>query len=183
MEIWKPQAVDSRIIINLRPFIKLWLLIRPLNLFWKDPTSPSHIYVHFLSAVHLPRLLFFRPSEKGSESTRVRTRLWDICGFRFSLPPTGCCWRHARIPFDKGRRSSGPIIQTSRHGREDRRDGVSKATCSLSARSLTPCPLAGQSGAAKRKRVGKVERSMRKKERDAEHDAIYSYPAAQHVVP
>lgn len=34
---------------------------------------------------------------------------------------------HARIPFDKGCRSSWPIIQTSRRGREDRFKGISKA--------------------------------------------------------
>lgn len=117
-------------------------------------------------------------SVRGRKGVRalVCTRLWDICGFRFSLPPTGCCWRHARIPFDKGRRSSGPIIQTSRRGREDRRDGVSKATCSLSARSLALRPLAGQSGAQRSERESKEEHGGEGER--WRHDAIYSYPVA-----
>lgn len=115
-------------------------------------------------------LVFSFPVLGEREREHSCARVWGIfAGSVFLRHPLGCCWRHARIPFDKGRRSSGPIIQTSRRGREDRRDGVSKATCSPSARSRTLRPSSqSKRSTAKRKRVGRERREARGKGREME---------------
>jgi len=80
----------------------------------------------------------------------------------------------------QGPRSSGPIIQTSRRG-EDRRDGVSKATCSPSAPLLHPSSLSrSKQSTAKRKRVESKEKHGRKRER--ERDMLFIH-TLQPVIP
>jgi len=72
----------------------------------------------------------------------------------------------------QGPRSSGPIIQTSRRG-EDRRDGVSKATCSPSARCCILRPLAGQSKVQRSERESRAERNTVRRERKRERCYLF----------
>lgn len=73
----------------------------------------------------------FEDCRRRASLLRMRNHPWSPCYFyrvtESSLCRTFDAPHHARIPFDKGCRSSRPIIQTSRRGREDRSKGISKA--------------------------------------------------------
>jgi len=127
----------------------------------------------------LPNSLFssflFSFPTQGKARLYVRARLWDICGYRFSPPPTGA------VDVTPGYHSTRtPLFWANNSDFKARRRSPWRSIKShvLTLRSLLhPSSLSrSKQSTAKRKRVESGEKHGRKREK--ERHAIYSYPTA-----